>query len=321
MERKKLEKLLQRYMTPDEILTAFSLMDKIQDLKKAKNAVILGHNYMTPDVYYGVSDFTGDSLALAKNAAETDADIILFNGVHFMAETAKILNPHKKVLIADLDAGCSLAEAVTAEEVLRFKTENPKIPVVTYINSSASVKAVCDIVCTSANAVKVVESLPEPSVLMIPDGYLAMNVQKKTEKKVLYWSGKCMVHELFSEMDIEMARKNFPGVKVVAHPECKPEVTQISDYTGSTSQIQDYIESEQPSQVLLLTECSMGENIKGENSSVEFVSTCQICPHMKKITLEGVLRSLQEEVYEVFVEEKVRIGAEKSLRRMLDIGR
>jgi len=321
MEKNKLKKILERYQTPDEINLSFSLIEQILELKKTKNAVILGHNYMTPDVFYGVSDFTGDSLALAKNAAETNADIILFNGVHFMAETAKILNPDKKVLIADLDAGCSLAEAVTSEEVIRFKEQNPGIPVVTYINSSAAVKAVCDIVCTSANAVKVVDSLEEPSVLLIPDGYLAMNVQKETEKKVLYWNGKCMVHELFSEMDVEMARKNFPGVKVVAHPECKPEVTKISDYTGSTSQIQNYIDSHHPSQVLLLTECSMGENIKGENNSVEFVSTCQVCPHMKKITLQGILRSLQEEIYEVHIDPDVQIGAEKSLRHMLDIGR
>jgi len=321
MEEEKLKNILRKYMLPEEVDKAILKIHEINNLKKEKNAVILGHNYMTPDVYYGVSDYTGDSLALAQSAAKTKADIILFNGVYFMAETAKILNPTKKVLIADPNAGCSLSESITGDEVLDFKKKNPGVPVVTYINCSAEVKAAADIVCTSSNAVKVVNSIKEESVYLIPDGFLAQNVQKSTDKKILYWNGKCMVHELFSEMDVSMARKNFPGVKVVAHPECKPEVTKVSDYTGSTSQIQDYIHNEHPEKVLLLTECSMGENIKGENDDVDFVSTCQVCPHMQKITLDGVLHSLQSESYEVEVSENIRIDAEKSLRKMLEIGR
>jgi len=321
MTEEKLKNILQKYLLQDEIEKAISMIREINILKKEKNAVILGHNYMTPDVYYGVSDYTGDSLALAQSAAKTEADIILFNGVYFMAETAKILSPSRKVLIADEDAGCSLSESITGDDVLSFKESHPGVPVITYINCSAEVKAASDIVCTSSNAVKVVNSVAEDTVYLIPDGFLAKNVQKKTDKKILYWNGKCMVHELFSEMDITMARKNFPGVKVLAHPECKPEVTKLSDYTGSTSQIQDYIQNEHPEQVLLLTECSMGENIKGENDSVDFVSTCQVCPHMKKITLERVLHSLKCETYEVQVPEEIRVNAEKSLRRMLAIGR
>lgn len=312
---------LSPYKTDNEIARITELIVKINQLKKEKNVVVLGHNYMSPDIYLGVSDFTGDSLALARHAAETNADIILFNGVHFMAETAKILNPRKKVLIADLDAGCSLAEAVRAEEVIRFKKENPGVPVVTYINSSAAVKAASDIVCTSANAAKVVNSLSQDRVLLIPDSYLAANVQKQTDKKIITWNGKCMVHELFSETDIHMARKTFPGVKVVAHPECHPEVTHSSDFTGSTSQIEKYIHENNPEKVLLLTECSMGENIKSTHQNIEFVSTCQMCPHMKKITLEGIYEALLEEKYEIEVDPEVSKQALKSLTRMLDIGR
>ncbi len=321
---KKLSTKLSSYLTPEEIEQKFDLIEQINRLKKEKNAIILGHNYMTPDIFYGVSDYVGDSLALARDAQEatgTGVDIILFAGVYFMAETAKILNPNSTVLIPDEEAGCSLAEAVTAEEVLHFKKDRPDIPVVTYINSSAAVKAVSDIVCTSANAHKVVNSLESDTVLFLPDSYLAANVQKRTEKKVLSWNGKCMVHELFSEMDVEMAKKSYPGVKVVSHPECKPEVTGISDFTGSTTEIEKYIVSEKPSQVLLLTECSMGDNIKTQHQEVDFVSTCQMCPHMQKITLENILESLQQNRYEVSVPDDIASKARISLQRMLEIGR
>lgn len=312
---------LSSYLTPEEIEHKIELIEKINHLKVEKKAIILGHNYMTPDVFYGVSDFTGDSLALAKDAMESSAEMIIFAGVYFMAETAKILNPDTRVIIPDEEAGCSLSEAVTAEEVMRFKKDYPDVPVVTYINSSAAVKAVSDIICTSANAHKVVNSLEADTILFLPDSYLAANVQKRTNKKVISWNGKCMVHELFSEMDIELARKNFPNVKVVSHPECKPEVTKISDFTGSTSEIEKYISSEKPQQVLLLTECSMGDNIKTRQSDVEFVSTCQMCPHMQKITLEKILESLETETPEVNVDLDTAERAKTALVRMLDIGR
>ncbi|MDH4262008.1 MAG: quinolinate synthase NadA [Spirochaetia bacterium] len=312
---------LSKYKTPEEINHIFNLVNEINELKKNKNAVILGHNYMPPEIYYGVSDFTGDSLALSQKAANTNADIILFNGVHFMAETAKILNPEKKVLIANLDAGCSLAESIDANVVKNFKKENPDVPVVTYINSTADVKAESDIVCTSANAAKVIDSLDSDTVFFIPDIYLAKNVQKQTSKKIIFWNGKCMVHELFSAIDIEMARKTFPGVTVLSHPECTPEVTRVSDYTGSTSQIEKYIENNKPEKILLLTECSMGDNIKSSHPEIDFVSTCQICPHMHKITLEGILKSLKEEVFEIHVDAAIAAKAAIALNRMLEIGR
>jgi len=316
-----LEKHLQRYKTPEEIAEIFQIVEEINEIKRKKNLVILGHNYMPPEIYYGVSDFTGDSLALSQKAAETSADIILFNGVHFMAETAKILNPGKKVLIADPDAGCSLAESIDAQVVKNFRNNNPGIPVVSYINTSAEVKAESDIICTSANAAKVIDSLDSDTVFFIPDVYLARNVQKKTTKKIIYWNGKCMVHELFSAIDVDLARKTFPGVKVVAHPECTPEVTAVSDYTGSTSQIEKYIAESKPGKILLLTECSMGDNIKSAHPEVDFVSSCQICPHMHKISLEGILKAVREEIYEIHVDAAIIQKARKALNRMLEIGR
>jgi quinolinate synthase len=319
--KENLIKLLGKYKTPDEINTILELIEKINKVKKEKNIIILGHNYMPPEIYYGVSDFTGDSLALSQKAANTDAKIILFCGVHFMAETAKILNPEKKVLIPNLEAGCSLAESITPEVIKDFRKHNPGVPVVTYINTSAAVKAECDVVCTSANAGKVLDSLESDTIFFIPDVYLARNAQMKTGKKLIFWNGKCMVHELFSKTDIEMARKTYPGVKVVAHPECKPDVIEVSDYAGSTSQIENFIESSHPEKILLLTECSMGENIKTTHPEIEFVSTCQICPHMHKITLENILKSAEDEIYEVTVDEETRIKAVKSLNKMLEIGR
>lgn len=316
-----LKSSLGKYKTPEEIRDILKLVNEINEIKSQKNMVILGHNYMPPEIYYGVSDFTGDSLALSQKAAQTTADIILFNGVHFMAETAKILNPAKKVLIANPMAGCSLAESIDAQVIKNFRINNPDVPVVSYINTSAEVKAESDIICTSANAAKVIDSLASESVFFIPDVYLAKNVQKQTSKKIIFWNGKCMVHELFSETDVSLARKTFPEVTVVAHPECTPEVTAASDYTGSTTQIEKYIETNRPKKVLLLTECSMGDNIKSSHPEIEFISTCQICPHMHKITLEGILKSVKEEIYEVFVDPKVSAKAAIALNRMLEIGR
>lgn len=304
-----------------EIEEIIDLVDEINDLKKQKNAVILGHNYMTPEVFWGVSDFTGDSLGLARLSAETDADIILFNGVHFMAETAKILNPEKKVLIADLKAGCSLAEAITAADIRKLRKQYPGVPIVSYINCTAEIKAEVDIICTSANAVKVVESLESDTVIMVPDGYLAANVQKQTDKKIIIWAGKCMVHELFTPTDVDIARRNYPDIHIIAHPECTPEVTEKADFTGSTSQMGEYIEKSGADRVMLMTECSMGDNLQSEYKNTEFISTCQSCPHMKKITLEKVKAALINEQFEVEVPADIIKRAERSLDRMLEIGR
>lgn len=316
-----LKERLSKYKTAREIEEIFSLLEQIREARKDKNMVILGHNYMPPEIYYGVSDFTGDSLGLSQKAAETSADIILFNGVHFMAETAKILNPSKKVLIADPNAGCSLAESIHPEVLIDFKKNNPGIPIVSYINTPAAIKAESDIICTSANATRVIESIDADTVFFIPDVYLAQNTQRHTKKKIITWNGKCMVHELFSASDIKMARKTFPGVQVVAHPECPPEIINESDYSGSTTEIEKYIDQNKPGKVLLLTECSMGENIRGVHPEIEFVSTCQICPHMHKITLEGILKAIKEEVYEITVDEKIIDRAAAALKRMLEIGR
>ncbi len=321
-ERLKLvENTIAAYTPKAEIEEIQGLLEKILDLKKQKNVVVLGHNYMTPDVFYGVSDYIGDSLGLSRHAAETDADIILFNGVHFMAETAKILSPEKKVLIADPEAGCSLAESITGEEVKELKRQYPGRPVVTYINCTADVKAECDIVCTSANAVKVVDSLDSDEVIMIPDGYLAANVAKETNKKIIIWAGKCMVHELFSGTDVAMAKKTFKDLTVIAHPECRPDVNEMADFSGSTSQMAGYIRESGAKKVMLMTECSMADNLRSEFKDVEFVSTCQTCPHMKKITLEKIYTSLRDEVVEVDVDEDIRVRAKRSLDRMLEIGR
>ncbi|MDH5721235.1 MAG: quinolinate synthase NadA [Spirochaetia bacterium] len=315
---KKLKKRIEKFSTPDEIAGYEKLILEILDLKEQKNAIILGHNYMTPEVFYGISDITGDSLGLAKKAAETDADIILFDGVHFMAETAKILNPEKKVLIADLEAGCSLAESITGKDVRSLKEKHPNIPIVTYINCTADVKAESDIICTSANAVKIVKEIDSDTVIMIPDEYLAGNVQKATGKKLITWPGKCMVHELYTEEDVELARKNYPGITIIAHPECHPDVTALVEFTGSTSLMGKYIEENKPKRVMLLTECSMSDNLMSDFPETEFISTCQTCPHMKKITLEKVLYSLKNEKYEIDVPEDIRIRAKKALDRMFE---
>ncbi|MFZ5627824.1 MAG: quinolinate synthase NadA [Spirochaetota bacterium] len=304
---------------PQELDEREHLVREILQLKKEKNAVILGHNYMTPDVYHGISDFVGDSLELARRSKESNASIILFNGVHFMAETAKILNPGRKVLIADLKAGCSLAESMTGEDVRALRKKYPGVPIVSYINCTAEVKAEVDIICTSANAVRIVESLPSDTVLVVPDGYLAQNIQKQTKKKVIPWAGKCMVHELYTELDVDMARRSFPKAKIVAHPECKESVTAKVDFTGSTSQMGKYIRESGSKEVLLMTECSMGDNLRSEFPEVTFISSCQTCPHMKRITLEKVRDALKYEQFEVTLSEETISRARASLDRMLAV--
>jgi quinolinate synthase len=313
------EKLQKLYM-PHEIDQAIDLIKEIRELKKQKNAVILGHNYMTPDVYYGVSDFVGDSLGLAKQASEVDADIILFNGVHFMAETASVLNPQKKVLIADLQAGCSLAESITAEDVRRLKQMYPGVPVVTYINCSAEVKAETDVCCTSANALKIVQSIDSDTIIFLPDVYLGKNIQKQTNKRLILWEkGKCMVHEQYTKQDIEYYRKQFDDLLVIAHPECNTDVTEASDFTGSTSQMADFIRKSPRKNVLLVTECSMADNLRSEFPDKNFIGTCHTCPHMKKITLAKIRDALLYEQYEVKVPEEIAEKARKSILRMFDL--
>jgi quinolinate synthase len=302
-----------------EIEQKLPLIEEINQLKKDKNAVLLGHNYMTPDVFWGVSDIKGDSLYLSKMAAETKAEMILFNGVHFMAETAKILSPEKKVLIADLKAGCSLAESITRQDVIDLKKKYPNAPVVTYVNCSAEVKAETDICCTSANAVQIVNSLEEDVVIFLPDEYLASNVQKHTSKKLITHPGRCMVHELYTADDISSTRKLFSDLVVISHPECNSDVVDASDFSGSTSEMQGFIAKSNSKNIMLITECSMGDNLRSEFPNKEFVSTCQTCPHMKKINLEKIRDALVYEQYEIHLDKEIIEKGKKSVQRMLEV--
>ena len=294
---------------------------KINELKKKKNAVILAHNYQTPEIYHGVADIAADSLALALEAAKTKADIIILCGVHFMAETAKLMNPNKKVLIPDMDAGCSLASSITGEDVRMLKEKYPGVPVVSYVNTSAEVKAESDVCCTSANAVKVVESLGVDRVIFLPDHYLANYVQKNTKVKIISWQGTCIVHEKFTGNQVSEIREQNPGIKIIAHPECPPDVISASDFAGSTSSMVNYVKENQPKKVLLVTECSMSDNIQIENPNVEFVKPCNLCPYMKKITLKKILECLEKENNEIKIGNNIATRARKSVQRMADIGR
>ncbi len=294
---------------------------KINELKKKKNAVILAHNYQTPEIYHGVADIAADSLALALEAAKTKADIIVLCGVHFMAETAKLMNPNKKVLIPDMDAGCSLASSITGEDVRMLKEKYPGVPVVSYVNTSAEVKAESDVCCTSANAVKVVESLGVEKVIFLPDHYLANYVQKNTKVKIISWQGTCIVHEKFTGNEVKEIRKQNPGIKIIAHPECPPDVISASDFAGSTSSMVNYVKEKQPKKVLLVTECSMSDNIQIENPNVNFVKPCNLCPYMKKITLKKILECLEKESNEIKIGNNIAARARKSVVRMADIGR
>ena len=295
---------------------------EINRLKKEKNAVILAHNYMTPDIFFGVGDIVGDSLMLAQKAAESDADIIVQCGVHFMAETSKILCPEKKILIPDLKAGCSLSESITGEDIIQLKKKHPGIPVVSYVNTSADVKAETDVCCTSSNAVKIVNALGaegHDTVIMTPDMYLARNVAAQTDVKIIFWEGACMVHERFTPQDIIDARKTYDDIIVLAHPECPPEVMAEADYAGSTAQMNNFIKENQPKRAMLMTECSMSDNIAAENPNVEMIGTCQMCPHMKRITLPKILESLVTEQPEVIIDPKIIERAKISVNRMLEM--
>ena len=297
------------------------LIEKINKLKKEKNAVILAHNYQTPEIYHGVSDIAADSLALAIEAAKTSADIIILCGVHFMAETAKLMSPDKRVFIPDMNAGCSLSESLTGEDVRLLKKKYPGVPVVSYVNTSADVKAETDVCCTSANAVKVVESLKSDRVIFLPDQHLANYVAKQTKVKVISWKGSCIVHEQFSAKEIKFIRETNPGIKVIGHPECPSDVLDACDFAGSTGGMIDYVKKKQPKKVMLVTECSMSDNVQSDNPNVEFIKPCNLCPYMKKITLEKILNCLENEINEIFIEEKMAKAARKSVQRMTEIGR
>jgi len=295
------------------------LIEKINKLKKEKNAVILAHSYMTPEIYHCVADIVGDSLKLAKESQKAKADIIIMCGVHFMAETAKILNPDKKVLIPDMSAGCSLAEAITGEDVRLLKQKYPGVPVVSYVNTSADVKAETDICCTSSNAVEIVESLGVDKVIFLPDEYLGKNVAAQTKVKIITFHGTCIVHERFTPEEIKEYRKNYPGIVVLAHPECPPEVVAEADYTGSTSKMSNYVRDKQPKKVLMVTECSMSDNVAIENPNVEMIKPCNLCPYMKKITLQGIYNSLTNGTDEVKLTEAVMDKARLSIKRMIEV--
>lgn len=294
-------------------------IDAILALKRQRNAVILAHNYQTPEIFHCVADIVGDSLALARRAQDVEADVILVAGVHFMAETAKLLNPGKTVLIPDLRAGCSLAESITAADVRRLRERHPGVPVVTYVNTSAAVKAESDICCTSGNAKAVVESLGVPEVIMLPDEYLAQNVAKETAVRIIAWNGHCEVHERFTPADVRQVRDGYPGVVVLAHPECPPDVVAEADFAGSTAAMQDWVARHQPPRVLLLTECSMSDNVAVLHPEVEFIRPCNLCPHMKRITLPGIRQALEGMRHEVLIDPAVAVRARRAVERMLEV--
>src|SRR5713101_4026608 len=294
-------------------------IDAILALKRARNAVILAHNYQTPEIFHCVADIVGDSLALAREAMRTDAEVIVLAGVHFMAETAKLLNPAKRVLIPDLRAGCSLAESITAADVRLLRQRYPGVPVVTYVNTSAAVKAESDICCTSGNARKIVESLGAPKVIMLPDEYLAQNVARETAVEIVTWAGHCEVHERFTANDIRQLRAGHPGIVVLAHPECPPEVVAESDFAGSTAAMIDYVGVKQPARVVLVTECSMSDNVAVQHPAVEFVRPCNLCPHMKRITLPKIRRALETMRHDVQIDPAIAADARRAIERMLAV--
>ena len=297
------------------------LIYEIKKLKKEKNATILTHNYQTPEIFHCVSDIVGDSLKLAYEARDSEADTIIVCGVHFMAETAKILSPNKKVLIPDMRAGCSLADSITAEDIRLLKQKYPGVPVVTYVNTSAEVKAETDVCCTSGNAKLVVESLNSDKVIFLPDEFLAQNIANQTDVKIISWKGRCEVHERFTAKEILAYKEQHENIVVLAHPECSPEVIEVSDFTGSTAGMNNYVKDNQPEKVIMVTECSMSDNVAIENPNVEFVRPCNLCPHMKRITLKKIYDALRFDQHEVTVDNQIIDKARLSIDRMLEIGR
>jgi quinolinate synthase len=296
-------------------------VDAINRLKRERNAVILAHNYQTPEIFHCVADIVGDSLALAQKAVATEADVIVMAGVHFMAETAKLLNPDKVVLIPDMEAGCSLAESITPEDVRLLRQAYPGVPVITYVNTSAAVKAECDICCTSGNAVKVVESLGVDRVLFLPDEYLAKYVATQTKVQIIAWTGHCEVHERFSGDEVRRYRSGHENLVVIAHPECPPDVLEAADFVGSTAQMIDFVRDRRPAKVLMVTECSMSDNVAAEVADVEFVRPCNLCPHMKRITLANIHRALETLEPRVEIAADVADRARLAVEQMLAVGR
>lgn len=303
---------------PDiEIAIASPIIEEIEALKRERNAVVLAHNYMTPDIFHGVADLTGDSLALARLAGDTDADVIVMAGVHFMAETAKIVSPDKTVLIPDLRAGCSLAESITAADIALLRQRYPDAAVVTYVNTSAEVKAASDITCTSGNAVKIVESMDTDEIIFLPDQYLGRWVATQTDKKIILWDGACEVHERFTGAELRAYRATSPGVQIIAHPECPPDVLAEADFVGSTAGMIDWVRGAEHDKVVMVTECSMADNVAMEAPDTEFVRPCNLCPHMKRITLDNIRDSLRDLQFEVTVPDDVIVGARRAVERML----
>lgn len=312
---------MNRVVSPVDWAIYAPYVKAINDLKRERNAVILGHNYMTPEIFHGVSDFVGDSLQLAIKATDVDADIIVQAGVHFMAETSKILSPDKMVLMPDMAAGCSLAESITAEGVEDMRAKYPGAPVVSYVNTTAEVKAASDICCTSANAVQIVDAMESDTVIMTPDQFLAQNVANQSKKKIVFWEGSCIVHELYTADDLRAYRAADPEVKIIAHPECTPEVVAAADFTGSTSGIIKWLHTNQPGKAMLVTECSMASNIADELPDVEFAKPCNMCPYMKKISLEKILFVLHTLENQVEVDAEIAVRARRSVQRMIDLSR
>ena len=314
-------KKISKFVPENEWKVHAPLIEKINKLKKEKNAIILAHNYQTPEIYHGVADISADSLALAIEASKTSADKIIMCGVHFMAETAKLMSPTKKVFLPDMQAGCSLASSITGKDVRLLKQKYPGVPVVSYVNTSADVKSETDVCCTSANAVKVVESLNVDKVIFLPDQYLADYVAKNTKVKIISWKGTCIVHEQFTRKEIEDIKNQNPGIKIIAHPECPPDVIEASDFAGSTSGMIKYVKDNQPKKVMLVTECSMSDNVEADNPNVSFIKPCNLCPYMKKINLEKILDCLENDTNEIVLDNKTIEAARKSVIRMTEIGR
>lgn len=310
---------VQNVIAPARWQSMAPLIVEINRLKREKNAVILAHNYQTPDIFYGVADIVGDSLKLAQEATKTTADIIVQAGVYFMAETAKILNPQKTVLIPDPLAGCSLASSITPDDVALMRSKYPGATVVSYVNTSAAVKAVSDVCVTSGNAEKIVEAIESDEIIFLPDQYLAHYVATKTTKKIYAWKGACEVHELFTGKYVDELRAEHQNIVVLAHPECPPDVLEASDYIGSTAQMQTYIEQKQPARVVLITECSMSDNLFAANPNLEFIRPCQLCPHMKRIDLEKILHSLETMTHEVLIDPDIITAARRPIDRMLEL--
>ncbi|MBU1197658.1 quinolinate synthase NadA [Candidatus Micrarchaeota archaeon] len=322
-ETNRLQRQLARLNWSPEACRIYAPMTlEIHQLKKKKNAVILAHSYQTPDIIYGVADFVGDSYGLSVQASKTSADTIVFCGVRFMAETAKILSPQKTVILPAPDAGCSLAESITGADVRKLKQEHPNAGVVCYVNTNADVKAECDVICTSANALKIVEAMPQNEILFLPDEYMAKNIARETEKKIISWKGRCIVHEEFNERKIKAVKKQYPGVKILVHTECAPSVIREADLAGGTSDMVRYAKTSDARQFMLVTECGLSDRMRVEMPEKEFVGTCNLCPYMKRVSLSRIQQALENPQPDqfVYVNEPIRGQAFRSLKKMLEIG-